>query len=152
MANKDNIKLQRLNYGEEGLVLKLIHKDEILRETFAGSRNTVTRIANSAYTALIKKDKTTIGFIMLVENGRTQKFEIDMGILSQYRGKGYGSQALSQLKRIILNSPDKLDVEIQTRIVNEPAIRSILKNGFVLSRQDGECVYFKLSEESKKHK
>ena len=72
-----------------------------------------------------------------------------MGILSQYRGKGYGSQALAYLKKIILNSPG-LDIEIQTKQVNEAAIRSITKNGFVLSRQDDECFYFKLPEVGKK--
>lgn len=151
MAN-ENIKLHRLAPNEQGIVLEMIRKDEGLQETFSGSRNTLTRIANSAYTALIKKGKTNVGFIMLVENGRTHKFEIDMGILSQYRGKGYGSQALAQLKNIILNNPEPLDIEIQTKQVNEAAIRSVMKNGFVLYRQDEECLYFKLPEETKKHK
>jgi RimJ/RimL family protein N-acetyltransferase len=152
MAKSEIIKLRKLNYGQEGLVLDMIYKDKCLQDTFSGSRNTITRIANSAFTALIQKGKTNVGFIMLVENGRTHKYEIDMGILSQYRGKGYGSQALAQLKQIILNNPEKLDVEIQTRQVNEPAIRSIMKNGFVLCRQDEEYVYFKLPEEQKKRK
>ena len=89
---------------------------------------------------------------MLVFNEKTDKYEIDMGILSRYRGQGIGSKALAQLKQIILNNPEKLDIEIQTKQVNEAAIRSVMKNGFVLYRQDEECYYFKLPEETKKHK
>ena len=155
MANvekKDNIRLQALAPNEQGVVLEMIRKDQTLQETFSGSRNTITRIANSAYTALIKNGNTTVGFIMLVENGRTGKFEIDMGILSKHRGKGYGSQALAQLKQIILNNSEKLDIEIETKIVNEAAIRSVMKNGFELYRQSDECLYFRLPEETKKHK
>ena len=152
MAKKDNIKLERLAPNEQGIVLDMIRNDEGLQETFSGNTNTVKRVANSAYTALIKKDKTDIGFIMLVANDRTDKFEIDMGILEEFRGDGYGSQALAKLKQIIENNPEKLDVEIQTSRMNEPAIRSIVKNGFKLYREDKNYYYFKLPEETMKHK
>lgn len=150
MAKRNNVKLKKLYGNEQKLVLDLIHSDEELVETFSGSRNTVKRMANSGYTALIKQGNTDVGFIMLVWNGRSEKFEIDMGILSQYRGKGYGTQALALLKEIILNNPDKLDVEIQAKQVNEAAIRSIQKNGFVLYREDSECFYFKLPDGGKR--
>ena len=104
MAKKDNIKLEKLAPNEQGIVLDMIRNDEGLRETFSGNTNTVKRVANSAYTALIKKDKTDIGFIMLVANDRTDKFEIDMGILEEFRGMGYGSQALAKLKQINLQN------------------------------------------------
>lgn len=149
MANKENVRLIRLEYGQEGQILEMIRSDEGLRSTFSGNRNTVSRLAYTDYSALIKVGRKNVGFIMLVANDKTGKHEIDMGILSQYRGKGYGSQALAYLKKIILNSPG-LDIEIQTKQVNEAAIRSITKNGFVLSRQDDECYYFKLPETSKK--
>ena len=59
---------------------------------------------------------------------------------------------LAQLKQIILNNSEKLDIEIETKIVNEAAIRSVMKNGFELYRQSDECLYFRLPEETKKHK
>lgn len=152
VEKKENVRLQVLPPNEQGVVLEMIRKDQALQETFSGSRNTITRIANSAYTVLIKKDSTTVGFIMLVENGRTGKFEIDIGIVGKYRGKGYGSQALAQLKQIILNNSKKLDIEIEIKMVNEAAIRSVMKNGFELYRQSDECLYFRLPEETKKHK
>lgn len=148
MAKKENVKLNKLEYGEERVVLDMIHADEGLKSTFSGSRNTVTRIANADFTALIKVGNKTVGFIMLVYNGRSKKHEIDMGILERYRGMGYGTIALGQLKKLIVNS--NLEVDIQTRQVNEAAIRSIAKNGFVLYNQDQEYNYYKLPEESKK--
>ena len=149
MVKKENVRLQRLEYGEERIVLDMIRQDNKLTETFSGSRNTLSRIANADYTALIKVGNKTVGFIMLVGNGRTGKHEIDMGILTEYRGKGYGTIALGQLKQIILNS-EGLDVEIQTSQVNEAAIRSIVKNGFVLCRQDKEYNYYILPSGGKK--
>mgnify|MGYP003500272630 CR=1 FL=1 len=148
MAKKENVKLNKLEFGEERVVLDMIHADEGLKSTFSGSRNTLTRIANADYTALIKVGNKTVGFIMLVYNGRTDKHEIDMGILSEHRGKGYGTIALGKLKQLII--ANGLNVDIQTRQVNEAAIKSIVKNGFVLYKQDQECYYFKLPVEGKK--
>ena len=152
VEKKDDVKLQVLAPNEEGIVIEMIYNDETLQETFSGRRNTLSRIANSAYTALIKKRNTIVGFIMLVENVRTGKFEIDMGILEKYRGKGYGSQALDKLKQIILNNSEKLDIEIETKMMNEAAIRSVMRNCFELYRQSHDCYYFRLPEETKKHK
>ena len=152
MSKKVNITLQKLEPNDQVIVLDMIRSDEELRSTFVGTRNTVTRIANSGYTAVIKKDKLNIGFIMLVYNFETGKYEIDLGVLENYRYIGYGSQALAQLKQIILNQHEKLDIEIQTSRINEPAIRSIIKNGFELYKEDKNYYYFKLPGEAKKLK
>lgn len=152
MPKKTNIELQKLEANDQAIVLDIIRGDEELRNTFLGMRNTITRIANSGYTALIKKGSTIVGFIMLVYNFETGKYEIDLGILEKYRYMGYGSQALAQLKQIILNQHEKLDIEIQTSRINEPAIRSIVKNGFELYKEDKNYYYFKLPGEAKKLK
>ena len=133
-------------------IIDMIYKDIDLQMTFSGDKNTQSRLLNTKFSALIKKEDKDIGFVMIVHNARTNIDEIDMGILGKYRGKGYGSQALAQLKQIILNNSEKLDIEIETKIVNEAAIRSVMKNGFELYRQSEECLYFRLPEETKKHK
>lgn len=150
MAKVEDVRLHDLKYGEEGVILQMIQKDDGLRETFSGSRNTLTRIVNADYSALIKKGRAVVGFVMLVYNGRTGKHEIDMGILEKYRGMGYGSQALGKLKKKLIGTD--FDIDIQTKQVNVAAIKSITKNGFVLYKEDEECYYFKLPEESKKLK
>ena len=101
MASKENVRLSRLEYGQEGQILEMIRNDEELRSTFSGRRNTISRLVHTDYSALIKVGRKNVGFVMLVANDQTGKHEIDMGVLSQYRGKGYGSQALAYLKKII---------------------------------------------------
>ena len=143
----DSIKLKDLNYGEEDIILNMIYSDEELQDTFSGGHNTMSRILNADYSGLIKLGRINVGFIMLVFNGRTGKHEIDMGILKKYRGNGYGTQALGLLKKRILKS--NISIDIQIKQANEAAIKSVLKNGFVLYNQDKECYYFKIVENKK---
>ena len=71
---------------------------------------------------------------MLVNNAKTNIHEIDMGILEQHRNKGYGTKALGLLKEQILQQ--KVKVNIQIEIMNESAIKAVIKNGFILDRKD----------------
>lgn len=148
MADLEEVYLERLEPGDEQPVLDMIQQDAILQRTFNGGRNTLTRLINSDYTAMINNGEEEVGFVMLVYNGRNKNYEVDMGILTKFRRMGYGTKALELLKDIIL--ANQLEVEIQTKKVNVAAIRSITKNGFKLCRQDDECYYFKLSEENKR--
>ena len=143
-----SVYLERLDYKEQNKIIDLIYKDEVLYETFLEKGNTLGRLSNSAYVAFIKDEDIVVGFVMLVEIPETNTYEVDMGILKDYRKKGYGSIALSLLKDLIKNN--KLNVEIQTKKENIGAIKSVLKNGFVLLRQDEECNYYTLEAEGKK--
>lgn len=147
--NKD-INLYRLVGREENEILLMIESDSDLRKTFKGKENTWSRIKCSEYSALIRNKKTPIGFIMIVYNGHTNKYEIDMGILKQYRNNGYGTKALDLLKDVILFN--ELKVEVQTKKTNKAAIQSIVKNGFVLCREDKFCNYYTLKEDSKQRR
>jgi len=146
---KDDIYLYRLEYNEQHEILNLINKDIDLHNTFSGERNTISRILNADYIALIKKGNINIGFVMLVNNLKTNMYEIDMGILKKYRNKGYGTQVLSILKSIILKN--KIKTEIQIKKTNIGAIKSVLKNGFILSKNDKNCNYYTLLDKSKKN-
>lgn len=140
----EKIYLEKLYGNDEKKILDMIFSDDDLRKTFMGDKNTQSRLINSVYSALIKKEDIDVGFVMLVENMRTNKYEIDMGILKEYRSKGYGTEALKILKGIILNN--KLDVEIQIKKVNIGAIKSVLNNGFTLCREDVTCNYYGLNK------
>lgn len=147
MKAANDVNLYKLEGNDQVLILRMIEQDEDLRDTFVGGSNTQKRIINSVYSALIKHNKTTVGFIMLVNNERTNKFEIDMGILKQYRNNGFGTKALNILKDIILHN--ELDVEVQTEKTNKSAIQTIIKNGFILCKSDKTCNYYMLKADSK---
>lgn len=140
MKKKEEIYLQRLDDNDLTKILDMIYSDEDLKKTFIGEKNTRSRLLNSIYAAIIKKENTDIGFVMLVDNERTNKSEIDMGILKAYRNKGYGTEVLRQLKSIIISN--ELDIEIQIKKLNMGAIKSVLNNGFVLKSQNQECNYY----------
>lgn len=137
-----NVKLKKLDFKDERKVLDLIYSDELLRETFQGERNTQSRLANSCYTALIEANDETVGFIMLINNPRTNMNEVDIGILKEHRRKGYAIESLKLLKRIIVENG--LDVVIQTKKDNIGANKSVEHNGFTLTSQDEEHNYYSL--------
>lgn len=140
MKKEDKIYLQRLEFGDETQILDMISKDEELKDTFSGGNNTISRLMNSIYSAIIKKGNQDVGFVMIVNNEKTDTNEIDMGILKQYRSKGYGTEALRILKQIIIEN--ELDIEIQIKKLNIGAIKSVINNGFVLTKEKEECNYY----------
>ena len=133
-----NIKLEKLEYNNQNKVLDIINNDENLKDTFGGDTNTISRILNASYIAIIKKEKIDIGFIMIVDNNSIN--EIDLGIISKYQNQGYGTYALSLLKDII--TKEKIKVKIQVQNTNIPAIKSVLKNGFVLIESNEQYNYY----------
>lgn len=143
-----NIMLKRLNFNEETQIIDVIYHDVDLQQTFGSDKNIRSRLLNSCYAALIKKDEKTIGFIMIVNNTRTNVNEVDIGILKGYRNKGYGTAALSILKNIIINN--ELEVEIHAKKQNINAIKSIEKNNFVLLKKDQHYNYYTLPKTKRK--
>lgn len=144
----DNITLQRLPYNEEKAILDIINSDYILRKTFIGMDNTISRIINSSYIGLIKKDTTTIGFIMLVYNCLNNNHELDIGIMSDYRYQGYGTKALSIMKEII--TKENADIIIQVKKENVPATKMIENNNFNLVAHDNRFSYYSNNKVLKK--
>ena len=143
-----NIYLDMLDYDRQHEILDLIQSDTTLRDTFTGSRNTVSRLLNACYVAFIKLGNKDIGFVMIVNNPRNNMNEIDMGIIEKYKGKGLGTKALGMLKDLIIDN--ELDVSIQTSKENIAANKSILNNGFILSRNDDNSNYYVLDDNSHK--
>lgn len=137
---KNNIVIEQLNFNRQHIILDIIHQDSALKETFGGKKNTSSRILNSSYVGLIKKDNLTIGFIMLVYNQKNTVHEIDMGIIREYRNKGYGTMALNQLNIIIKQK--NIDISIQIKKDNLSAIKTVFKNNFVLSKEDHQYFYY----------
>ena len=143
----DNLCVKQIVGNDERQILDLIYSDPVLVKTFLGDKNTISRILTSIYTALIILDDEVIGFVLFVDNERTGKVEIDMGILSDYRNKGYGTMVLKKLKSIIIQ--EKLDVEIEIKEFNVGAINSVVKNGFVLNRKIEDRNYYVLGKRKK---
>ena len=148
MSNDINLYLDRLDYDRQHEILDLIQSDSTLRDTFTGERNTVSRLLNACYVAFIKLGNEDIGFVMVVTNPRNDINEIDMGIIEKHKGKGYGTVALGILKDIIIENG--LEVSIQTSKENIAANKSIISNGFSLSRNDKDCNYYVLDNNSYK--
>ncbi|MBE6138701.1 MAG: GNAT family N-acetyltransferase [Firmicutes bacterium] len=146
--------LKRIELDDQNSLVKIqrmINNDEDLRNVFSGQRNTVSRLLNACYVAFIQQQKNTIGFVMIVDNARTRTQEVDIGILKPYRKQGYGTQALSLLKDIVI--ANDLVVEAQVSNTNTAAIRTVVNNGGELIRQDQEHSYFALGQtESEKKK
>ena len=135
-----DITLKKLNYNEQYMILDIINNDADLKRTFAGENNTRTRIINSSYVATINKNNTIVGFIMLVYDQKNDIHELDIGLLQGYQNHGYGTIALGKLKEII--QKENVNVSIQTRKENIPAIRIITKNNFQLISEDSEYNYY----------
>jgi len=147
---QENVTLERLNGNDEAKILEIINSDANLKDTFSGERNTIYRILNSSYSALIKDNDETVGFIMMVNNDKTSSQEIDMGVLSQHRNKGYGTKALGLLKEKIIEQQVKVNIQIEK--MNIAAIRTVVKNGFILSREDEKYSYYTIGEENEEKK
>ena len=142
MSKDINLYLDRLDYDRQHEILDLIQSDATLRDTFTGERNTISRLLNACYVAYIKLGNEDIGFVMIVTNPRNYINEIDMGIIEKYRSNGYGTMALGMLKDLIIENG--LEVLIQTSKENIAANKSIINNGFSLSRNDKDCNYYVL--------
>lgn len=141
------VNLKKMEFNEEIKILDIIYQDEDLMNIYISYKNIRSRLVNSCYTALIEKDRKIIGFIMIVNNPKTDVNEIDMGILKEYRNQGYGTEALGILKDIIIQNG--LDIEIEVNRQNISAITSLVYNGFSLVRQGQNYYYYSLSNNNK---
>lgn len=134
------INLKRLDYDEQNKIIEIINNDQSLQDTFPSERKIISRILNSSYVALIKHKNIPIGFIMLVYNNKENNHELDMGIKKRYQNKGYGTEALNLLKKLLTN--EKLKITIQVKTNNIPAIKTVEKNKFLLKKHDNKYRYY----------
>lgn len=139
--------LQKIDIGKEYQIIDMIYQDKNLKNTFSNEKNMVSRLLNSVYTAFIKYEDKNVGFITIIENKKTNINEIDIGILTEYQNKGFATESLKQLKQIIITN--KIEVEIQIEKSNIYAIKSVLKNNFVLSKEHRNYNYYTLSKKDK---
>lgn len=144
-----NITLEKLNIGEEQKILDIIYSDENLENTFGTGNNRISRLLNSTYAAIIKNNNIPVGFIMMSIPNQTNTHEIDIGILTQYQRKGYGSEALQLLKEIIINN--QIKTSIQVHKCNLPAIKMVTNTGFSLISSNENYLFYTL-ENKHSHK
>lgn len=144
----ENITLKKLAYDDQIKIIDIINNDKLLKDTFGGMKNTITRIFNSSYVGLIQKDDSTIGFIMLVYNKTNNYHELDIGIINNYRNQGYGTKALNILKNII--TKENIDINIQIKKGNISARKIAVKNNFILVKQDSKYIYYSNGKKLKK--
>ena len=125
---------------EYGLLNHFYYMDEEINHTFGGERK--DRLLAASAACIIKKDLEEIGFILLIEEAN-QRYNIDMGILQQHRGKGYGTQALRLFKAALEHF--QLQYQITTHINNIAANQSLQSNDFELEQSDHRYNYYTLN-------
>lgn len=134
------LELNKIDDRELQKILSFIIEDNLLLNTFGVGNNIKSRILNSCYACFVTLDGVDIGFINVVLKNNT--YEIDMGISSMYRGRGYGTKALCLLKNNILK--DVSNIIIQTEKVNIAANKSIMNNSFRLIKKDKKYNYYSI--------
>ena len=140
---KQEVSLKKIELDDSkslNTVLNMINSDEELQSVFSVQKNTISRLLNASYVAFIQNNDQNVGFVMIVNNERTNTQEVDMGILSDFRDLGYGTKALELLKDIV--EKNKIMVEIQIKSTNMPAIKTVEKNGCQLIRKTDEYNYY----------
>lgn len=143
-----NVNLEKVQDKDATLILDMIRNDESLRKIFGGNLDTQTRISNASYLGLIKDLEKTVGFVMIVDNTKTNNNEIDMGILSEYQRQGYATETLRLLKELVIKQ--RVKVLAQIKKSNTGAIKTALKTGFKLINEDDIYNYYEIEENKKK--
>lgn len=127
-----NIKLRSQPYDEVGeKIIDFITTDPGIREIFGEK---ITRVAASEISLLIELNDIPIGFINLVSENINNILFLDMGISENYRGKGYGKEAI----RILL---DCLGEDITEYIIGETKETNSLANS--MSNENAALVHQK---------
>ena len=134
------IELRKIENCDLYQIIGIISEDNLLLNTFGVGNNIKSRLLNSCYACFICLNGVRIGFINVVDKNNI--YEIDMGILSMYRGMRYSTKALKKLKENILCYCS--DVIIQTEKNNIPANKSIIDNEFKLIRRDKTYNYYSM--------
>lgn len=134
------IELRKIENCDLYQIIGIISEDNLLLKTFGIGNNIKSRLLNSCYACYICLNGVRIGFINVVDKNNI--CEVDMGILSMYRNKGYGTMALKMLRESILCYCR--NVIIQTERNNIAANKSIIDNEFRLIKKDGKYNYYSM--------
>ena len=134
------IELKKIEDCDLYQIIGIISEDNLLLNTFGVGNNIKSRLLNSCYACFICLNGVRIGFINVVDKNNI--YEVDMGILSMYRGMRYSTKALKKLKENILCYCS--DVIIQTEKNNIAANKSIIDNEFRLIKKDGKYNFYSM--------
>ena len=134
------IELRKIENCDLYQIIGIISEDNLLLKTFGVGNNIKSRLLNSCYACYIYLNDVRIGFINVVDKNNI--CEVDMGILSMYRGMGYSTKALKKLKENILCYCS--EVIIQTEKNNIAANKGIIDNEFKLVRSDKKYNYYSM--------
>ncbi len=139
LKEENNINLYRCKNSEVHWIKKFYY-DQSISNTFAGER--IDRLITSVATFIIKKDNEDIGFILIVPE--KDFYNVDMGIITKYQNKGYGSKALGQLKEIIKRWKIN-NVILEVKVDNISANKSIISNKLKLYKTFNNKNYYVLN-------
>lgn len=125
-----------LTTEEMNLITHMMQYEEGIRGIFFDK---LSRFYSASVIALIKLDNIPIGFLMALSEQTNNMLFLDLGIKSDYRGKGYGTIA----KKIFLekyNGPEFIFTEVKD--TNIGANMSSSKIGtLVYQTEDGRNFY-----------
>lgn len=97
---------------------------------------------------LVLLDDEYIGDVTVCHENYHDDGEFEFGIMiakSEYRGKGFGKEILSQTENILRSMKSKV-VTAKIDFDNEPSIKFFLKNGFQLEKKDEKLKEFVLKK------
>lgn len=134
----NNIRLHRCANHEFQNINKFYYMDKDINDTFGGERK--DRLINACAAFIIYMGKIEIGFILLIDE--ENHYNIDMGIIKRFRGKGCGTIALSLLKEMLREY--ELNYLIQTQISNLAMNKSLENNGFTVVESNDKYNFYTL--------
>ena len=113
------------------------YNDPSIRKTFNGIRKDRVIAADAAY--IIRRNETSIGFILLVPSNN-DTYNIDTGILEQYRGNGYATIAMRLLRERV--EVQGINFYVQAKKNNLPMNKSLSSCGFSLIDEEDNINYY----------
>lgn len=133
-SNDDYIFIRNLFYSEPGI-----------REIFSGKES---RLICVFHNFIIELDNKPIGFINTVNEHLDKFLFVDMGIMENYCGKGYGKRALLELRKFYLSKFPNYRYYLigETRCSNDPANVAALKTGMFLLKNN-DLNYYLINED-----
>lgn len=119
--NEEEVVLKETNWStskDSDDMYYMIDNDLGIREVFGGRFD---RIIATCISWMIKDKDKNIGFINLVEEKVNHNFLfLDMGIIKEYRGKGYGKRFLKEVQELVEKSNLPF-ILMETRKTNDNA-------------------------------
>lgn len=120
--DKENIILKQTNWNSQkdySDLYSMMNTEDGIKEIFSDRQD---RLMTTAISWLITANSNHIGFINLVEEKAEHNFLfLDMGIIKEYRGKGYGKKFLEEVKQIVEKEKDFPFILMETRKANDNA-------------------------------